>query len=102
MADLTKLSLEEIASAIANIDKAIRDNADMVVQLDKIIAALGVAWESQTQVAYAEAYAGYKKNVLPRFDALLQTYRATLVDTANALGADDSTFAKMVASAMAR
>lgn len=97
--EVTKLTIPEIISAIGDIEKIMSDNEAMIKALDDIILKrLPVAWECEASRAYSEAYAGYKKTILPKFTALLATYKATLTQTANSLGASDADIVKMVQS----
>ena len=97
--ELTKLTVPEIISAIADVEMVMSENEEMIKALDLIILnRLPVAWSCSAQQAYAEVYAGYKKNILPKFCNLLATYKATLNQTANSLGASDADIAKMVNS----
>jgi len=97
--ELTELTVEEVISAIGNIDLIIRDNDAMIEALDKIIQQrLPVAWDCAAERAFSEVYNGYKRTILPKFVKLLDTYRMTLNQTANDFGVTDDEVIKLVNS----
>ena len=98
-AELTALTVEEVISAIGNIDLIINDNRTMIETLDKIIQQrLPVAWDCAAERAYSEVYNGYKRTILPKFVELLNIYRMTLNETANNFGVSDDEITKLVNS----
>ena len=97
--ELTELTVEEVISAIGNIDLIIRDNDAMIEALDKIIQQrLPVACDCAAERAFSEVYNGYKRTILPKFVKLLDTYRMTLNQTANDFGVTDDEVIKLVNS----
>lgn len=97
--EMTVLTVDQVIAAIGDIDLIMNDNEAMIKELDKIIQQrLPIAWDCAAQRAYAEVYNGYKRTILPKFCQLLATYRQTLNETANNLGANDAEIEKMVHS----
>ncbi len=97
--EVTVLTVEEVISAIGDIELIMSDNDAMIATLDKIIQQrLPVAWDCAAERAFPEVYNGYKRNIIPKFAKLLDTYRMTLNQTANNFGVSDDEITKMVNS----